>query len=486
MYKWKFIIVFALFPLMASMVTQAVPIDINGDGVVGPEEALDLSNNWKGPALQGGGQPWQINGSNIYYSLGNVGIGVGVTNPLYPLTINAGGGDFGVGFGWVQVSGDQQIGAGLGPLGGYLGTLSDHPLHLFTNITTPRLTITRSGNVGIGTTNPNARTQLNVFTNESGNQAIRGDSPNGNGVVGTNNTTFHSATAGVNSGADGIGVYGEANNGLGGRGVWGHAAKGAGVYGSSDSGDGGLSAGVYGTNSAGNGVGVLGVANSAPISGNSPIGVSGRSAQGIAVFGFGLNAIIGETRSPNGYAIRGRAYGPGSTAGVFEGDVRVNGELDNKKNILQLDHPIDPENKILSHSSVNSPKMTNIYYGTITTGATGEGRVLLPDYFEAFNRDFHYQLTVIGDFSQAVVSKEIENNAFTIKTERPYVKVCWEVTAVRNDAYAKAYPLEVEKNKKAEEQGKYLSPEVFGKSREESIFYRPEINEEEEEDQTGE
>ena len=51
--------------------------------------------------------------------------------------------------------------------------------------------------------------------------------------------------------------------------------------------------------------------------------------------------------------------------------------------------------------------------------------------------DFRYQLTVIGTFAQAIVSKEVSSNKFEIATNQPNVKVSWQVTGVRHDAYAK-------------------------------------------------
>jgi hypothetical protein len=39
------------------------------------------------------------------------------------------------------------------------------------------------------------------------------------------------------------------------------------------------------------------------------------------------------------------------------------------------------------------------------------------------NRDFRYQLTVIGTFAQAIVVTEIANGSFSIKTDKPNVKV---------------------------------------------------------------
>jgi hypothetical protein len=39
--------------------------------------------------------------------------------------------------------------------------------------------------------------------------------------------------------------------------------------------------------------------------------------------------------------------------------------------------------------------------------------------------DFRYQLTVIGQFAQAIASREIVNNGFAIKTDQPHVNVSW-------------------------------------------------------------
>ena len=49
--------------------------------------------------------------------------------------------------------------------------------------------------------------------------------------------------------------------------------------------------------------------------------------------------------------------------------------------------------------------MMNIYNGNITTDANGEATVALPAYFAVLNKDFRYQLTVIGQFAQAIVAE---------------------------------------------------------------------------------
>ncbi len=113
--------------------------------------------------------------------------------------------------------------------------------------------------------------------------------------------------------------------------------------------------------------------------------------------------------------------------------------------------------------------MLNVYNGNVTTDANGEASVTLPDYFAALNQDFRYQLTVIGQFAQAIVAQEIRNNQFTIKTDKPRVKVSWQVTGIRQDPWAVANRIAVEEEKAAEEKGCYLHPELWGQSEEARI-----------------
>jgi hypothetical protein len=96
---------------------------------------------------------------------------------------------------------------------------------------------------------------------------------------------------------------------------------------------------------------------------------------------------------------------------------------------------------------------------------------VLPDYFEALNQDFRYQLTVIGQFAQAIVSGEVSNNQFTIKTDKPNVKVSWQITGIRKDLFANMHRLVVEEDKQADERGTYLHPEAYGKPQTQSVEY---------------
>jgi trimeric autotransporter adhesin len=149
--------------------------------------------------------------------------------------------------------------------------------------------------------------------------------------------------------------------------------------------------------------------------------------------------------------------------------VRVEGTLSKSAGSFRIDHPLDPANRYLSHSFVESPDMMNVYNGNITTDQNGEAIVTLPDYFEALNRDFRYQLTVIGQFAQAIVANEIIDNRFGIKTDLPGVKVSWQVTGIRQDAYANKHRIPVEEEKPERERGHYQHPELFNQPEEKSL-----------------
>ena len=137
-----------------------------------------------------------------------------------------------------------------------------------------------------------------------------------------------------------------------------------------------------------------------------------------------------------------------------------------------MDYPLDPTNKTLMHAAVESNEVLNSYSGNVVTDASGKATVSLPEYFEAINKDFRYQLTVIGGtFAQAMVSKEISNNKFEIATNQPNVKVSWEVKGVRNDARMKMNPFTAVQEKTGAQKGKYVDPAAYGKSESQRVGY---------------
>ena len=295
---------------------------------------------------------------------------------------------------------------------------------------------------------------------------------NGDGVFGQSN----SATGVYGLSKTSYGVYGSSNSfpgvqgasesyvGVGGLsvssvGVYGYSSNSHGVQGDAHT-TGGY--GVYGTNSASGGAGVLGVATvgvyGASNSANS--GVYGTSAGGWGVNAYGSSGGTGILAgSDTGYA------------GWFNGDLNVDGNLSKAGGSFKIDHPLDPANKYLYHSFVESPDMMNIYNGNATTNAAGDAVVTLPDWFETLNRDFRYQLTVVGQFAQAIVAGKVANHKFAIKTDKPNVEVSWQITGIRHDAWANAHRIPVEEQKAEKERGTYLHPELFGAPEEKGVLW---------------
>ncbi len=150
---------------------------------------------------------------------------------------------------------------------------------------------------------------------------------------------------------------------------------------------------------------------------------------------------------------------------VLTGDFFVNS---GSKNFI-LDHPLDPANKTLAHNAVESPDHVTYYDGTIELDPNGQAVVILPDYFEALNTDFHYQLTCVGAFAQVYVATEIQNNQFTIAGGIAGMKVSWQVSARRDDPWAHDHPYQAEADKDPMDKGRYFYPEGYGKGREVKI-----------------
>jgi hypothetical protein len=300
-------------------------------------------------------------------------------------------------------------GLGTGPLhraGGYLGTSTNQPIGFITD-NLPRIEIANDGLIGIPTIPPFDGWQVYVQA-----QKIAAGTVDAMEVVGY-------------SGASGSGIWGSGGlDAFGGNGDPSTSGTEGGI-------------GVYSQGGRG-----------ASIDGEGGYFIGGGGSSG----GDGIFAV------------------PGSgDAGGFDGNVNVVGTLTASSKNFKIDHPLDPANKYLVHASVESWEMMNIYTGNVTTDPRGEATVQLPKWFEVLNADFRYQLTVIGQFAQAIVASKIQNHQFTIRTNSPNVEVSWQVTGVRRDAYAKAHPLVVEAEKEVRLKGFYIHPELYGAPAERQI-----------------
>ncbi len=275
------------------------------------------------------------------------------------------------------------------------------------------------------------------------------------------NTAVHGEAQGASteyaSGVVGIRVSGTTYTVYVNNGVYGYSDVGAGVVGFRNSGGtavaGGIaslytveSSGVVGYSGEADGNGVVGLAD----------GGGSSSSAHTAVLGYDMNS------TDNSYA-------------VFSfGDFAATGG----KSFI-MDHPLDPANKFLKHYSMESNEILNVYRGTVQLDASGEAVVYLPEYFEAINTDFSYQLTPVGaPMPDLYVKQEISGNRFVIAGGKPGMKVSWTVYARRNDPYIRHHRDKFRDvvEKPARWKGKYLYPEFYGRSKAESIIQPEEEN----------
>lgn len=279
-----------------------------------------------------------------------------------------------------------------------------------------------------------------------------------NGVYGYSASSAGHAGHFEGSGADALYVQNWSN----GRAIQAYAPNDSGVWGKTDSG----LAGVDGWNASTSGRGVSGWASA---SNGYTYGVYGESAStnGRGVYGLATATsgsaigVYGVTGSDSGYA------------GYFVGRVHVLGTLSKSAGSFKIDHPLDPANQYLSHSFVESPDMMNVYNGNVMLDEKGEAWVELPEWFEALNRDFRYQLTPIGGPGPDLyIAQEVQNNRFHIAGGSAGLRVSWQVTGIRQDAYANAHRIPVEEQKPADERGLYLHPTELGEPAELGLDYQ--------------
>ena len=290
------------------------------------------------------------------------------------------------------------------------------------------------GTVGVGTLAPGAQLEVDASSTAFGALTANGGSaPSGTNQTGSTGITANGGTGDLTNDAAGNGGAGLIANG------------GAST---SLSGTGIIANGAFGQDTGEGGPGIIGTGGAGDSDGSGGIFSGGNFIQN----GDGIDATAGS-----------------GLAGSFNGNVNVTGSISAGVKDFKIDHPLDPGNKYLVHASVESSEMMNIYTGNVTTDAQGEATVRLPEWFEVLNTDFRYQLTVIGQFAQAIVANEVQNHQFSIRTSAPNVKVSWQISGVRQDAYAKANPLVVEQEKEARLRGYYIHPELYGAPAEKQI-----------------
>jgi trimeric autotransporter adhesin len=340
-----------------------------------------------------------------------------------------------------------------------------------------------TGNVGIGTTTPTTGI-LNTAANTKSVIALSTvgwNAASGSKLGGTD--AIH-ATGGSGDTTSGIGVVatgGTGNvgtlNGTGGAGI-------VSVGGNTGVGPTAAAAGIIATGGNNTNIGFGG----SPTGGSGGAGVSGTGGTGqlSPVPGGAGGTFVGGAGCANstrcsGFFIDGDGIDAtnadggtnefsGAYAGNFSGDVNVSGMLSKAGGSFKIDYPLDPANQYLYHSFVESPDMKNIYDGVAILDANGEAVIEMADWFSVLNRDFRYQLTPIGKPSPGLyIAEEMSGNHFKIAGGTPGTKVSWQVTGIRQDAWADAHRIPVVEKKNARERGFYIHPELYGQPEEKQI-----------------
>jgi hypothetical protein len=180
-------------------------------------------------------------------------------------------------------------------------------------------------------------------------------------------------------------------------------------------------------------------------------------------------------------------------AAILNGKVKITGNLEKAGGSFKIDHPLDPANKYLCHSFVESPDMKNVYDGVVVLDDKGKAEIELPDWFGILNKDFRYQLTAIGapgpnlyiakeisdatttntkySSSKSSSNKNKNNSRFKIAGGTSGMKVSWQVTGIRKDPWANANRIQVEEDKPDKERGYYLHPDPYGQPEEKGISH---------------
>ncbi len=334
---------------------------------------------------------------------------------------------------------------------------------------------TSTNSYGVHGTSTNSYGMLGESTNTDG--VVGRSSGAGRGVVGESNTNY--GVVGTSNFSNGVYGVSDARNGVFGR---SRSATASGVYGENNSGGFGVAgrsgggttttSGVYGENNGG-GPAVLGRSLNYPaVYGEGPtnvawpgIGGTGRRDNAAGVVGWG-NPNFQNTIGIHGIS----GPGPKALAALFEGKTCTRGTIIKRGGGTQIDHPLDPENKYLNHFFVESDEMKNAYDGVAQLNEDGTAWVKLPEWFEAYNRDYRYQLTAIGGPAPELhIAEEISDNWFRIAGGKEGLKVSWQVTGVRQDRWAEANPVVVEEEKDDEDQGRYLYPELYDAPQEQRV-----------------
>jgi hypothetical protein len=154
-------------------------------------------------------------------------------------------------------------------------------------------------------------------------------------------------------------------------------------------------------------------------------------------------------------------------AGYFEGNVHVAGTLSKTSGTFLIDHPLDPENRVLRHNFVESPEPLCLYRGKVRLGEDGSAPVPMPDYFRALTSEEGATalLTPLGARPFAVSYEWNDAHDTLVVYGDPGAEVSYLVVADRDDPSIRVLRQPVEEDKgeagSAFPRGEYLFPDAY-------------------------
>ncbi len=151
---------------------------------------------------------------------------------------------------------------------------------------------------------------------------------------------------------------------------------------------------------------------------------------------------------------------------TVNGDMHITGSLSKGAGSFLIDHPLDPLNKTLRHSFVESPENLCLYRGKIKLDSQGRATVEMPAYFPALTKEDEatVNLTAIGTQPFLLSFQwNQEHTAFTIFGS-PDAEAAYLVLADRDDPviYQLRQPVEQEKGNGNFEKEQLLYPQAYG------------------------
>ncbi|MCB0168681.1 MAG: hypothetical protein KDI79_30925 [Anaerolineae bacterium] len=145
-----------------------------------------------------------------------------------------------------------------------------------------------------------------------------------------------------------------------------------------------------------------------------------------------------------------RLYGAPGGSPIYKLTLGESWSLDAKVKNFLIDHPLSPKHKSLAHSVLEGPEIAVFYRGKAEL-SDGQVMVVLPNYFEALTRVENRTVLLTPIFEDnapisMLATSEVEDGQFMVKMiddQNPFQKFYWEVKAIRADVP----PLDVELDK---------------------------------------